>query len=75
MQTQVRFIFCFFIFLTDLSAQKTPSYSIGVRIPLEGPYADYGRVVREAILQEINPQIKYVFEDEGCVPKKAVSAI
>ena len=47
---------------------------VGVIIPLSGPFAMYGDTVRKGLELERSAQIRYIFEDEGCDPAKAVSA-
>lgn len=49
---------------------------IGVISVLSGPFADYGEEVRRGVLAEASstPQVEFVFEDDACEPKSAVSA-
>lgn len=47
---------------------------IGVLVPLTGPFARYGKKIQESIAAFGNDQVAFVFEDEGCDPKMAVTA-
>ncbi len=49
---------------------------IGVISVLSGPFADYGEEIRKGVLAEASstPSVKFVFEDDKCEPKDAVSA-
>jgi ABC-type branched-subunit amino acid transport system substrate-binding protein len=50
------------------------SIKIGVMVPLTGPFARYGIRIQEAISSYASEHVSFVFEDEGCDPKMAVSA-
>ena len=49
---------------------------VGVISVLSGPFADYGEEVRKGVLSEASstPDVEFVFEDDKCEPKDAVSA-
>lgn len=49
---------------------------IGVIAPLTGPVADYGEEIRKGIISAniASSSIQFVFEDDKCDPKEAVSA-
>ena len=47
---------------------------IGALIPLTGPAAIFGTKIQQAITSFANDRISFVFEDEGCDPKMAVTA-
>lgn len=48
--------------------------TIGVITPLTGPFARYGEKIQQSILKYSDPTVKFIFEDEGCDPKKAITA-
>ncbi|MCC6954154.1 MAG: ABC transporter substrate-binding protein [Deltaproteobacteria bacterium] len=47
---------------------------IGVLLPLSGPFASFGDRIRGAMAKESSPGMEFVFEDEGCEPKRALQA-
>ena len=48
---------------------------IGVLAPLSGPVADYGEEIRNGVLAgKGDSQVEFIFEDEQCDAKAAVSA-
>jgi ABC-type branched-subunit amino acid transport system substrate-binding protein len=47
---------------------------IGVILPMTGDFARYGEMVREGLESEKLSSIGYVYENEGCDPRVAVSA-
>ncbi len=49
---------------------------VGVIAVLSGPFADYGEEIRKGVLAEASstPDVQFVFEDDKCEPKDAVSA-
>ncbi|MBI5126485.1 MAG: penicillin-binding protein activator [Candidatus Taylorbacteria bacterium] len=47
---------------------------IGVIAPLSGFLADYGEEVKKGVLAVQDPNIEFIFEDDKCEPKEAVSA-
>ena len=61
-------------------AAPTPSRAadavttIGVILPFTGPFAKYGERIRAAVQALNQPGVKFIFEDEGCDPLKAVTA-
>lgn len=48
--------------------------SVGVILPMTGDFARYGEKVREGLESKKPSAIKFVYEDEGCNPRVAVSA-
>ena len=47
---------------------------VGVILPMTGDFAQYGDKVRQG-LESTRPEgVRYIYEDEGCSPKTAVSA-
>lgn len=54
-----------------LDAQET---KVGVIVPLSGNFAKYGDKIREGIAKFSNLNISYLYEDEGCDPKKAMTS-
>lgn len=47
---------------------------IGVILPMTGEFARYGERIREGLESEKLPSVRYVYEDEGCQARVAVSA-
>jgi ABC-type branched-subunit amino acid transport system substrate-binding protein len=47
---------------------------IGVILPLSGPFAQYGAKIQQNLEAGKGPNIKFVFEDEGCDPRIAINA-
>ena len=47
---------------------------IGVILPMTGDFARYGKTVRQGLESTKLSPFKYVYEDEGCNPRAAVSA-
>lgn len=67
-------------FLNRLAHAETSTSSelsrlkIGVILPLSGPFGRYGAEIQKALAGLSNNTVTFVFEDEGCDPKQAVSA-
>ena len=59
---------------TSLQQAKAQEVKIGVILPLTGAFARYGNTIQQAINERKKEGISFVFEDEGCDPKMAVSA-
>ena len=47
---------------------------VGVLAPLTGAFARYGEKFVAAVRGEANGSVQFVFEDEGCDPKRAIDA-
>lgn len=61
----------------DRSAAAAPADTggkIGIILPLSGSFARYGEQIQSGIRTSGLPQEMLVFEDEGCDPKRAVTA-
>ena len=56
------------------NADKETQVKVGVILPLTGEFESYGELVRRAVLENHDENIRYIFEDEGCEAKKALSA-
>src|SRR3989344_8762822 len=58
------------------TASVSEPIKIGVVAPLTGPVADYGEEIRKGIISAniASSSIQFVFEDDKCDPKEAVSA-
>jgi branched-chain amino acid transport system substrate-binding protein len=56
------------------SIASAETVKVGVILPLTGAFARYGSKIQEAISAFNDPNITFIFEDEGCDPKTAVSA-
>jgi ABC-type branched-subunit amino acid transport system substrate-binding protein len=55
----------------------TPSQAenkIGVILPMTGDFARYGERIREGLESERQSSMKFIYEDEGCAPRTAVTA-
>jgi ABC-type branched-subunit amino acid transport system substrate-binding protein len=48
--------------------------SVGVILPMTGEFARYGERIRQGIEGKRSKSVKFVYEDEGCNPAKAVGA-
>lgn len=48
--------------------------TVGVILAMTGDFARYGEKMRVGFESKKAPNVKYVYEDEGCEPKKAVTA-
>lgn len=57
---------------TGLHAQHFEK--IGVILPMTGDFARYGEKVREGLESNKMQSVEFVYEDEGCNPRAAVSA-
>jgi ABC-type branched-subunit amino acid transport system substrate-binding protein len=57
---------------TTVHAQ--PPETIGVILPMTGDFARYGEKVREGLESKKIASVKFIYEDEGCNPRSAVSA-
>lgn len=55
-------------------AHATPTSSIGVILPLVGDFARYGERLRRGVESGSDKGTHFIFEDDGCLPKKAVEA-
>ncbi|RMD84594.1 MAG: amino acid ABC transporter substrate-binding protein, partial [Candidatus Dadabacteria bacterium] len=66
----------FFYILTCISIQLTAlaENNIGVIIPLSGNFARYGQQIQQSLQETKSTSIKYIYEDEGCHPRKAITA-
>jgi ABC-type branched-subunit amino acid transport system substrate-binding protein len=68
------------VFLASLAvcartaAHAQPPETIGVILPMTGDFARYGEKVREGLESKKTDSVKFVYEDEGCNPRSAVSA-
>ncbi|MEK7095250.1 MAG: ABC transporter substrate-binding protein [Patescibacteria group bacterium] len=67
------------ILILILSASKTgdsQKIKVGVISILSGPFADYGEEIRKGVLSVASStdKVEFVFEDDKCEPKEAVSA-
>lgn len=47
---------------------------IGVITPLTGPFTKYGEKIQQSIVKYSDHSVRFIFEDEGCDPKKAITA-
>jgi len=63
-----------FVAITAACTARAENVKVGVIVPLTGPFARYGMKIQEAISSFANDRVSFVFEDEGCDPKMAVSA-
>lgn len=59
-------------FCNCTEAQTTTA--VGVVVPLTGDFARYGEKIRGGIGQARGANTRYIYEDEGCEPAKAVTA-
>lgn len=66
-------VFAVFIALAMAPSSRAED-KIGVILPLTGDFARYGEKVREGLEREKSSSVRYVYEDEGCNPRVAVSA-
>lgn len=48
--------------------------TVGVILPLSGDFAQYGERTRARLERSRPAQVKFVYEDEGCAPRQAVTA-
>jgi branched-chain amino acid transport system substrate-binding protein len=49
-------------------------HKAGVILPMTGDFARYGQTIRQGLESAKLSAVKYVYEDEGCNPRAAVSA-
>ena len=61
-------------FCLATAAHSQPLETIGVILPMTGDFARYGEKVREGLESNKGSSVKFVYEDEGCNPRSAVSA-
>lgn len=68
----------FIVWVVSTKGEKPTSKQnrIGVIAVLSGPFADYGEEIRKGVLAEASstPNTQFIFEDDKCEPKDAVSA-
>ncbi len=57
----------------NLEAQEA-KVKVGVIVPLSGMFVRYGEKIQNAISRFSNPKIEFVYEDEGCDARIAVTA-
>lgn len=63
-----------FVLLTHSGVALAEETRIGVLLPLSGPFAQYGAKIQQSLEASRGPNVKFVFEDDGCDPKIAVNA-
>ncbi len=56
------------------SVYAQAEHSIGIILPMTGEFARYGEKIRSGLETKKRSDVRYVYEDEGCNPKTAVSA-
>ena len=67
----IKAFFFIFIVFSSLQAETT---KIGVLIPLTGPFAKYGQRIQASVKEFKNENVKFIFEDEACEPKTAITS-
>lgn len=60
--------------IVAVSSLSNAETKIGVILPMTGDFARYGDTIREGLERVRTADVTYVYEDEGCHPKTAVSA-
>ncbi len=72
-----RIIFAFAVFLILSSPASAEPLKIGVSLPLTGPAATYGEDIKNilTVLRSLDssPAYEFVFEDDKCDPKEAIT--
>lgn len=72
----VLFISIVFVWIVtfSLTPSKPKVFRIGVIAPLTGPAADFGEEIKNGVLASSHEGVEFIFEDDKCDPKEAVSA-
>lgn len=68
---------CFVILLGLISVKTAPAddtVEIGALLPLSGQLSSFGEIVRQGITLANTKSAKILFEDDRCLPEKAVTA-
>jgi branched-chain amino acid transport system substrate-binding protein len=62
------------VIIFALKPSEPQVLKIGVIAPLTGPAADYGEEIKNGVLSSSYAGVEFIFEDDKCDPKEAVSA-
>jgi hypothetical protein len=65
---------CFILVAFLLPGRLNAEGKVGVILPMTGDFARYGEKIRVGLESGKPPNVRYVYEDEGCEPRKAVSS-
>jgi hypothetical protein len=74
--TAIILAFIVWVIATKGEKPTAKNLRVGVIAVLSGPFADYGEEIRKGVLAEASStlDVQFVFEDDKCEPKDAVSA-